>query len=378
MKDRIPVLQLQKVRAFNHSKHHVIRGYKASSIEQAADSLLGLHSARLPSAYMILQARLNNVKPADLSAKLYSERKLIKLRCMRKTLHSVSFTLAPIVHKATLSLRTSDCKRYFINNRISERDVIRVENIITDILATTELNTDTILVHIQSKFGKKLSTEAIKVIVKQYWEKGKLCYVNKSNHWGKEKRFYALTENFYPELNLNKFTEAEAQTLLILEHVKRYGPVTVGDISWWSGLSKKIVRDCIGKMSPLLTTVRIEGYLEYCYMTNEMFSEYQLFKSHKDLHWLELFAYEDSTLKGYFETRFRYVDNANYKLLFNQIGEVRASIISDGVAIGIWNWDVKKQKIAYALFKNSKVKQYRLLVEEKIASMEKYLFKIGS
>jgi hypothetical protein len=43
--------------------------------------------------------------------------------------------------------------------------------------------------------------------------------------------------------------------------------------------------------------------------------------------WLTLLAYEDPSLKGYYESRFLYVDQKHYRLLFNKIGESRASII---------------------------------------------------
>jgi len=69
-----------------------------------------------------------------------------------------------------------------------------------------------------------------------------------------------------------------------------------------------------------------------------------------DFDWVTLLAYEDPSLKGYYESRFRYVDKAFYSLLFNQIGEVRAGILHNGKAIGVWTWDKRQKKIQIEYF----------------------------
>ena len=70
------------------------------------------------------------------------------------------------------------------------------------------------------------------------------------------------------------------------------------------------------------------------------------------IEWVTLLAYEHPSWKGYYESRSRDVNKEYYNLLFNQIGEVRASIIYNGKAIGIWEWDKKQKHIILQYFSN--------------------------
>jgi hypothetical protein len=75
--------------------------------------------------------------------------------------------------------------------------------------------------------------------------------------------------------------------------------------------------------------------------------EYEEFKTYQMMgaDWVSLLAFEDPSLKGYYESRKRYVDDSKYNLLFNQIGEVRAGIMHRGKAVGVWAWDKKQKRI---------------------------------
>jgi hypothetical protein len=89
-----------------------------------------------------------------------------------------------------------------------------------------------------------LSDEDNKVIttaMKELWEAGELCYINKSTHWGKEERYYGYTSSVYPKLHLYHMDIKEAQKKLVHYHIDRFGPVSIKDIAWWSGLSVKVI-----------------------------------------------------------------------------------------------------------------------------------------
>ncbi|MGH3904748.1 MAG: DNA glycosylase AlkZ-like family protein [Pseudonocardiaceae bacterium] len=68
------------------------------------------------------------------------------------------------------------------------------------------------------------------------------------------------------------------------------------------------------------------------------------------LHHVDLLAYEDPSLKGYFATRHRYVDHQHRTTLFNTIGEVRASIAVAGRCVGTWQFDRRTRTIDHNLY----------------------------
>lgn len=89
--------------------------------------------------------------------------------------------------------------------------------------------------------------------------------------------------------------------------------------------------------------------------------------------WISLMAYEDPSLKGFYESRFLYVDMQHYNRLFNTIGEVRASIFSNGKAIGIWSIDKVMKRIDWEMFEKTD-RQTKHYIEKKISEMRNFLF----
>jgi uncharacterized protein YcaQ len=131
----------------------------------------------------------------------------------------------------------------------------------------------------------KLSDEDNKVIttaVKDLWEAGELCYINKSTHWGKEDRYYGYTPSIYPNLHLNQIDIKEAQKKLVYYHIDRFGPISIKDIAWWSGLSVKVIRDSIKELADEVMKVELDAAnIEY-FMTENGLTHYQNFSFQND------------------------------------------------------------------------------------------------
>lgn len=348
-------IPINQIRAYNYVKQHVVPGAEAQDVKQVARNLIGLHSARLPTPFVTLYTRINNFKPDDLRHELYVSRNMIKLRCMRKTLHIVDLEIAPIVHQATLKLRLSEFSK--IHKNIEPCFYSYVKEQIINLVIQTPLSSDEIVSALILKKSHVLiqqeHTKIIKIILKEMWENGILCYINESQHWGTEKRRYGLTAQAYPNLNLLGITEYEAQKKLIEYHIEKFGPVTENDISWWTGLGPKLIREHIKNLNANLISLNISGFSNIFYMFK---SEFDVLKDFiwDDEPWVSLLAYEDPTLKGYYESRYRYIESRNYNSLFNQIGEARSSIVANGQVIGIWEWDKKAKEIFWYTFNDVK------------------------
>lgn len=332
------------------AKHNIIPGTQATHIAEVVNNHLGLHSARIMTPYTTLCSRLTDYTPEMLTSQLYEKRELIKLRCMRTTLHIVPRDIAGILHMATLKLRTAECLLFFKRNSLSMNYIDSFRDIIREYVGTPKKSAD-----IEKQLAKILTVGddiknvCAKKVLKYFWELGDLCYVNIAQNWEREDRRYALTEKYYVNLELNNLTSEEAQKLLVYYYIKRFGPATVKDFAWWSGLSAKTMTEYITENENLFSSVYFEDCdMEFFVLTEE----YDNLTGYRcvDFDWVTLLAYEDPSLKGYYESRFRYVDKAFYSLLFNQIGEVRAGILHNGKAIGVWTWDKRQKKIQIEYF----------------------------
>jgi len=173
-----------------------------------------------------------------------------------------------------------------------------------------------------------------------------------------------LTKVFYPGLDLHSLDERSAQKLLINKYIDNYGPVTLRDICWWSALPVGRVTQIIKEEPDRIAQVRMTGFEQTFYVFDTTVRQIREEKFPVD-DWITLLAHEDPSLKGYFESRRRYVDDKFYSLLFNRIGEARASIVNNGRVIGIWSWNKKRDQIEHTLFRKLDKSNLKLLSLER-------------
>lgn len=368
-------IRLSPNEAMNYvlAKHHVPPGFQSNDLAEIVHDLFGLHAARLPTPYTTLFVRSPEFESRSLWEVLYVQKQMIKLRCMRRTLHILPLYFAPIAHKATISFRVSDCLQQYKKLNADSSFIEEVKNWILNLTRERSVSSKEIesLAKLELGCWSEEDSKIIRIIIKELWESGELCYINQSDHWGREERLYGNTSTVYPDLKLNEISVDEAQKQLVYHHISRFGPVTEKDISWWSGLSIGAVRKAIQSFADDLIIVELDQSESKHYMMKDDLDRLSEFRSPKS--WVSLLAYEDPTLKGYFESRFMYVHPSHYDLLFNKIGESRASIIVNGRVVGIWELDKKERKIHWNLFEQQEAsieKQIRYQIDE----MSKFLF----
>ncbi len=313
-----------------------------SSLIEIAKNNVGIHSARISSPYVLCASRNSAFKPKDLYNGLYTEKSLIKLRCMRTTLHIVSVTEAAIYHMATKDLRikieNTKLKKLGINNtQIAYIKVKLNKNLLTP-MSTEEMYNNCKIT--------RLSKVQFNAIIKYLWEDGFLCYVNTASNWQKEERKFAITFKFYNGLNLNSMPAKEAQTKLFTNYLKHFGPVTLKDASWWSGISQTTIKNI---WESLKDTLILDMDGETYYMLKEDYNKFLQYKAPND--YVKLLAYEDSALKAYYTSRTRYANQPLQQKIFNIIGEVHPVIVFNGKVVGKWSFNKRTNSPECILFK---------------------------
>lgn len=343
-------LKLDDIRYFNSYQQGLYPTEEYPAIISVARNLVGLHSARLTTPYVTLFSRNKNFIHHSLREELFENKQLIKMRCMRKTLHIVPLDLAPIVHQATLKLRTQDWVRLSKQVESQTKQIDRIREIIIEQIKEKPKSSKAIIEIISQKEPPSYCTTILPFIIKQLWEEGVICYINASKDWLHEDRVYGYTSSFYSDLNLSKYEQSEAENLLIRKYIHSYGPVAPEDISWWTGLGIGKVHKHLKEIQNHIIEVKIRGIEKAFYMTHVSLDHYFSIEKLPCKKWVKLLAYEDPYLKGYFYSRWRYIDQPYMSRLFNTIGEARSSIMIDGKVIGIWGFDKKSKEIIWESF----------------------------
>src|SRR5262245_59313290 len=81
-------------------RHHLAAPARASTVVDATRSLVALHSTDPASVFLSLQSRVEGVRPEAIEDALYTERALLRMLGMRRTVFVVPTELAPVVQAA--------------------------------------------------------------------------------------------------------------------------------------------------------------------------------------------------------------------------------------------------------------------------------------
>jgi hypothetical protein len=341
----------EQERGFALHRHRLLGDSASACPERVAESMVGLHAARLSSPWVAMRARADTFETEQLRRPLIeAERSLIKLRCMRRTLHILPLHLAPIAHLATLDQRLGACRASLRRLGRSERALKSVTARVREHLSG---QTEPYRVLEQAILRRRTrDAELVRLAIKWLWELGELVYLDLSPSLHHERRAFALTAEALPGLQLNAYSIGQARQQLVMAYIRAFGPVSVRDIAWWSGMGGGQVLRALSGSREELAALRCAEPVP---------------SDH-----LSLLGYEDPALKGYFETRARYVSATGYPTLFNTIGEARASVMYRGRVVGIWAWDRRLKAIEAHTFEPLPLRAHRAL-NHRLDDMECFL-----
>jgi Winged helix DNA-binding domain len=329
------------------------------SVEAIAQASLGLHAARLPSPFATVAARSTG---GEVAASLFApatRERVMTVRCMRKTLHTLPLDLAATAHAATRHYRERDALRAVTN---ADENLTDVEAAIDEL--TVLLDADGPLHHrdIELRMARcRVSTTRARLALKLAWERGDIAYRNASGAWNRELRTFALTKQAHPGADLG-LERQDATRNLVEAYFDRYGPATLADAAWWSALSRTAVTEALTHSSRPVVAVTTTWSDQPQYMFTDRFEEFRTAAPQAHHTGVSLLAHEDVALKAYFETRSRYLGALPARRAFNQIGEVLPTVVHDGTVIGTWAWDPAARRVATSLVADASTAELRRAV----------------
>ncbi|MGH2942353.1 MAG: DNA glycosylase AlkZ-like family protein [Solirubrobacteraceae bacterium] len=360
----------EQERGFVVRRHLLLDGSGSEDPQRVARAMVGLHAARLTSPWVAMRARVATFESEQLRSRLVGERSLVKLRCMRRTLHVLPLDLAAVAHAATLDQRAGTCRATLRRLGHSERALLAVTRRVRERLAGRTEPYRALERAIVSASPPR-DAALVRLAIRWLWEHGELVYLDLSPSLHHERRYFALTAEAVPGLRLNATGVQAARDALVMAHVRAFGPVSVRDVAWWSGMGTVHVRNALSRHRDMLAAVRVEGLAPDLVVHVDDLADLTSAAPVPSDH-VSLLGYEDPALKGYFETRARFVSAEGYRLLFNTIGEARASVMVGGRVVGVWRWDRRRRAIESQVFERLSPRVRRTLAE-RLGDMESFL-----
>ncbi|MFE0044177.1 winged helix DNA-binding domain-containing protein [Streptomyces albireticuli] len=227
-------------------RHLLSPAHRATSVEEVADALVGLHATDAATVYLSACARLAEPSSAEVERALYEDVTLVKLLSMRRTIFAVSTALAPYVESSTARAIAVRERAQFVKflqqgteGVWDERRLARTEREVLDALAargeatTAELAKDvpalreTIAVSVGKPYESRQSVGSR--LLRLLASDGHVRRARPRGSW---------TSSLYPWAPVPRIPEMdvrEAKAEVARRWLGSFGPATEADLKWWTG-----------------------------------------------------------------------------------------------------------------------------------------------
>lgn len=315
----------------------------ATSPDEAAAEMVGLHSSDPASVFLSARARVDGFVLADLEDALYERRSLVRMLGMRRTLFVVPRDLAAVMDEACTKALVPGERKRLVNmlkdQRIAPKSkgarwLERVEAETLQALVARgqatarELTKDVPQLGAKLSFGEGktwagtmgVSTRVLFLLATQ----GRIVRARPLGTWTSGQYRWAPIETWLGE-PLPAIDHAEACAELLGRWLRTFGPATATDIRWWTGWTAKLTTTTLGAIRA--EEVELDDGTGYVLPDDVK-------KVNEVTPWVALLPGLDSTVMGWKERTWYLGDHASE--LFDRNGNAGPTVWANGHVVGGW------------------------------------------
>lgn len=314
----------------------------ASSVAEAAMSLVGLHSSDPTTVYLSARARVSDFRHRDLEEALYDERSLVRMLGMRRTLWVVPRDLAAAMNEACTRDLAPPERRRLLTALEDQAIATDCDAWLSDVCARTltaleemgEAPATALREHVQElslklRFGEGttwatdvgVSTRVLFLLATE----ARVVRARPLGGWTSGQYRWAPLDRWLGA-PLDRVERAAAARELLRRWLAAFGPATETDIRWWTGWTAKLARATLADLG--VTEVRLDHG-----GTGYVLSE-DLDVAPSPDPWVALLPSLDPTVMGWKE-RGWYL-GPHTPRLFDRNGNAGPTVIADGRIVGGW------------------------------------------
>lgn len=312
---------------------------KASSVVDVARAVVALHGTDPASVYLASLARMENPSIDDVAAALYDDRSVVRMLGMRRTVFCVPSDFAPVVQSScTQAVAVRERKK--LVRHLEDSGIAKAERWLADI----EKSTVDALVHRGEAFASELSEDVPLLdtrlnmspgkpyaatprvtnrVLSLLAAEGRIVRGRPRGSWLSSQYQWVPIQKWLaggmPELAV-----ADAQAELVRNWLAAYGPGTVADLRWWTGLPAGRIKKALAQVN----TVEVDLGGEVGVMGSEDEDP------EKPQPWAALLPALDPTAMGWAERGWFLGDHA--PALFDGSGNIGPTVWWDGRVVGGW------------------------------------------
>lgn len=316
-----------KINSFLLKKQHLSSEAKIQNILQVTKDIWGLHATYASTPYLSLFNRMINFKKESLDREL-QEKRLVKIRCVRKTLHIIPKENVSAAFSATKESIQINSEKYYKFMGVSESEYEAASKSILELLGNNGMNA--------SEIKKELRAEInLSPIINYMCDLGILVRGISKGGWKSNTHTYYRTDKYLLDINLSEYSQDEARKVIVSQYLSSFGPLTITDISWWTGFPKTGIKKILDSLGGT-EYVDISGLGEYIISKDDQ-NQLKNIKENNNSQ-INLLPALDPYIMGYKE-RERYLDKEYFNYIFDRSGSGTTTIVNNGKIIGVWDFE---------------------------------------
>lgn len=322
-------------------RHHLAQAALASDVVTVADDLVALHATDPTTVYLSAVARMRAPTVGHIERALYEDRTLVRMLGMRRTMWVMPVERVPVVHAACAKALERNQRRLLIKLvedagvttegakwvRTIERATLR-ELRARGEAAASELSKSVPQLDTQISYGEGktwagkqgVSSRVLTVL----GTAGEIVRGRPRGSWVSSQYAWAPMDSWLGA-GIEDLPVDVARVELVRAWLARFGPGTLSDLKWWTGLGAGEVKRALTEIRP--TEVELDDG------TGLVLSD-DLQRVRKSAPWVALLPTLDPTVMGWKE-RDWYL-GAHQHALFDTNGNAGPTVWSDGRVVGGW------------------------------------------
>ena len=344
---------IEQVNAFLWRKQHLAPGSAGSDASSVVRDVVALHATSALTPYLSLRARVADFRLAQLDAELYTEHHLVKLLCMRQTVHVVPLSELRTVTAATGDRLRRNAKRelgqllrwFGASGPIEEAATLaRLEAAIADVITVRGPSTAAELSEAIPELKRRFRYAPDKpyssvvslgsVLLPRLTLLGLLMRGRPRGSWRSNQHEYALPRDWLPQSDLPPISADQAQMQLLRQYLRAFGPASLEDAAWWTGWSKGETQRALSALAGQVALIDIHNLgAGFCLLADDL----PKLLSTPPLTGgaVQLLPSLDGYIMG-FHNRSRFLPAEHYDQVFDRSGNAFATVWVDGRVVGIW------------------------------------------
>jgi hypothetical protein len=307
------------------------------SVEEIAADLVGLHNTAQPTPYLSVRARRDGFERSELDALMWDTWRLARLRAMRLTMFVLPHDILEISAAATRHISEPLAARWLADSGLTPAKFERLADAVDEALGDKPLTSRALRRALDVPQSVDLPG-----VVSRMCDVGRLVGGAPSGSWRSGVRQYHRWNDVLPGVDLHRWNADDAIRELIRRYVDSYGPVTVDDISWWTGFTKRRCQDALEDFD--VEEVAVADWPGPLYRAA---GDPVAADPGNAVRALPLL---DPYVQGY-RDRVRFLDPDRHDFVYDGGGNSAATLIHRGRIIGVWQpSDGPDPSIRYHLF----------------------------